>query len=366
VELISKIRDHGVKWFFQRVVRELQFPTRPWTQRPIDGLIRLKRAVLFERRRDSPYLRAVYDLEVGANTYDFACFLVAAEMEATRQGLPGYEVVLLPKYRKDLYDSDYARIVDDPAQQWRLQELLIPLTLLSARCKGVLVVRDRDIAAAYIEGYRVFPELYGPWSLRAIDYVNFYRTAKERGFEGLAASEHARRAVSRWLHARNITKPPIVITLRGYGHDPARDSNLPEWRELSHHIAGLGFEPIIIPDTEAATENPPGDGFSGRYFLEACWNLDIRMAMYESAYVSLFVNNGPAQLPVLSRTCRYIIFKWAAMGSPLASVEFLASRGLEPGKPFPFAMPWQYLIWEEDTYATMSRHLKAFMDAHPA
>lgn len=365
MQLIEKIRDHGVKWLVQRVLRELQFPTRPWTQRPIDGLIRLKRAILFERRRESPYLRAVYDLEVGANTYDFACFLVAAEMEATRRGLPGYEVVLLPKYRKDLYENDYARIVDESGHQWRIQQLLIPLTHMSARCKGVLYVRDRAIATGYIEGYRVFPELYGPWSLRAIDYVDFYRTAKERGFEGLAASEHARRSVSRWLRTRDITKPVIIITLRGYGHDPARDSNVSEWRKLSHHIAKLGFEPIIIPDTDVATDPLPAEGFSGRYFLEACWNLDMRMAMYEAAYVSLFVNNGPAQLAALSRSCRYVIFKWATSESPLASVEYLASRGLEPGKPFPFAMPGQYLVWEDDSFETMAYHLKAFLQAHP-
>jgi hypothetical protein len=363
--LIDKIRDHGLKWFIMRIARELQTPTRLWTQGPIDRLVKLKRRFFGPVRRDTRYLRAVYDLEVSPNTYDFACFLVAAEIEATQRGLPGYEIVLLPKYRPDLYEHDYAKVVDDFSQQWRVQALLVPLAHLSDRCKGILVAKDRKIATDYIAGQRVYPELYGSWTLRGIDYVEFYRRSAEAQFEGLSASEHARRAVSRWLAARKISKPQIVITLRGYGHDPARDSSIPDWQRLSRYVAELGFQPIIIPDADVATDDPSGGAFEGLHFLEACWNLDLRMAVYEAAYLNLFVNNGPAQLAALNRRCRYIIFKWATIRSPLATIEYHKGRGMEPGEPFAFALPWQRLVWEEDSFAIMAQHVKAFVDEYP-
>lgn len=327
----------------------------------MNAYARLRKSLFTGTEKKSKYLRAVYDFEVCALTYDFACFVIFAEIEATSRKFEGFEIVLVPRHRPELIESEYSKIVTDDEKEWRVRSLLVPIAHLSPMCKGILCASDRQLALDYIRGNPVFPDLYGQTSLRGLDYPAFYKKARTGNFTGLNATRHARDVVAQWLRARNISGDIVVITLRAYGHDPARNSNIPEWEKLSEHIVTLGLTPVVIPDVGMATEDLSRYQFFGYFFSEACWNIDLRMAIYEVAFVNLFVNNGPAQLAMLSRKCRYLLFKVSAESSPLATIEYLRSMGLEPYKSLPFALPWQRFVWEDDNYLVMARHLNEFV-----
>src|SRR5262245_63366675 len=67
-------------------------------------------------------------------------------------------------------------------------------------------------------------------------------------------------------------------------------------------------------------------------FPEAAWNVPLRMALYERAFVNLGVNNGPMGLAWLNARACYATLKIETANVPQSSLGFIRSFGFEPGK----------------------------------
>jgi hypothetical protein len=116
-----------------------------------------------------------------------------------------------------------------------------------------------------------------------------------------------------------------------------------------------------VPDTDAALES--NQEFEGLTLCnEAAWNLGLRMALYQSSYINLFVNSGPASLCILSSRCRYLLFKITAPDTHLASEQTLRQMGFEPGTTPGFATPHQKWIWDEDRLDLINREFEAMVE----
>jgi hypothetical protein len=84
-------------------------------------------------------------------------------------------------------------------------------------------------------------------------------------------------------------------------------------------------------------------------FPEAAWNIALRMAFFERAFLNLGVNNGPMGLAWLNARVRYATLKIETPQVPQSSLGFIRSFGFEPGKSLPFATPLQEWVWQDDT-----------------
>jgi hypothetical protein len=197
------------------------------------------------------------------------------------------------------------------------------------------------------------------------------RVSAAAGDWGLKAPEQGLRYVDQWIgrHARG--RKLVVVTLRQYAVDVERNSRTDDWVAFLNGLDQSRYFPVIVPDTDHALEEQ--GGFGGiAVFNEAAWNLGLRAALYERAYVNMFVNSGPASLCILNpRTC-YLLFKITVSGIHLASEETLREMGFEPNTQPSIATSRQRWIWEDDRrdviereFAAMVEHLEITSNAAP-
>jgi hypothetical protein len=88
---------------------------------------------------------------------------------------------------------------------------------------------------------------------------------------------------------------------------------------------------------------------------EAAWNVPLRMALYERAYLNLGVNNGPMGLCWLNETTRYATLRMETPDVPQTTRQYFRTLGFEPGESLPFATPLQEWVWEDDTEDAIQR-----------
>jgi len=78
--------------------------------------------------------------------------------------------------------------------------------------------------------------------------------------------------------------------------------------------------------------------------------LRVRLALYEEAFMNLSVSNGPCNLLIYSKYCKFLIFKFFVNDeqSPASLKNVEKILGLKKNQQFPFFNKYQKLIWDSD------------------
>ena len=336
------MRSFIVSSFISRVLRRLVYSiVRGW----------LSKGILF----------AVYDLEHYPISYDIIWFLVWVDLKRRREGLKHLQCVFVPcrdKTTEQLREG-YDAVVDSQSRAWRFNNICVEATALVPGC-GCVVSNTRAMADDMAVIARMFATSANPDSLPTI-----YRetidglTAEGSNWNGLSASIQGRRYTAQWLEAHIGNRKPVIITLRQYGFDAIRNSALEEWAAFAKNLDLATYGPVIIPDTDNAMAPVP-ELADFPHFSEAAWNLGLRMAVNELAYLNMFVNSGPGSLCFLNRKCRYLFFK-VTTPTILATDKQLRRLGFEPGQSPKFATPFQKWVWEPDNRDILRREFDAMV-----
>ena len=115
----------------------------------------------------------------------------------------------------------------------------------------------------------------------------------------------------------------------------------------------------MTPDTDHIAEFK--SSALGEYpcFEPACFDVDLRFALYEQAFLNMFVNNGPGAAATLDKKVRYLMFKLLVPSVPHCTEEFLRWNGFEIGETPKYATPFQRWVWDEDTEDVLWREFRA-------
>ena len=166
----------------------------------------------------------------------------------------------------------------------------------------------------------------------------------------LRARPERKANIEQWLTARGVGPRRLVtITLRDYAYMPQRNSNLQAWSAFARGLDSKLFYPVIIPDTDQTLRGLPSEIDGLTVFVEAAWNVGLRMALYERACLNMGVNTGPMGLCWLNDTTHYATLKMAPAGVPQTTEENFRSLGFDPDHSLPFANVGQELVWQDDT-----------------
>ncbi len=308
-----------------------------------------------------PTLTAFYDLEVSPISYDFAIFLTLAEIERRRAGADSVHIVIVPtaegQFRND--DAEY----DAANKRWRLHNILLPLCAAAPSPISISLCRDRGEAArieAGSDGPR-FPEGYATNAPTAGFMWSQVASASARGeaVPSLRAGAEARRSMEAWLGAHCGSRRPVTVTLRESSHFAARNSNTADWLQFARELDRDRYCPVIIRDTERIFA-PASSEFDGILCCPlASLNLDLRLALYELAWLNLGIPNGPTALFWLNAHIRFLMFGMINENAPGTSSVFVASQGLPHGGQLPHATPFQRLVWEPDNADVITREFAA-------
>ncbi len=368
ISILKKTKKYGFIWAYRRTLLELRIPETPMGKKIIPmnqfiyGLfsILLNPMRIFKRNeimKKTLYL--FYDLEISPVTFNFCETLSVANLHKNRLGLQYLYVVFVPGpyhgLRKE--SEDYERIIDVHSRLWRKRNILFPLTGLMPSCVGFTDCATRKEAEhiiTQIPHHNVYPPSY---STMFPTCVSFYEGAQSHSLNTMAlkATTCAMQYIAEWLKSRLLGRKLIVITLRQYSYMAARNSNLEAWENFSKSLDPQLYFVVIVPDTETALQKPEPKLSAFEHFREACFNIELRAALYESAYLNLSVNTGPFILCVLNKQCRYILFKIITESVPQTTKAAQIAHGFMPGHPPAFAQPYQAWVWEDDTEQTIQR-----------
>src|SRR5262245_54335755 len=367
-----KIKTKGPRWIVERLAAEASQPTTPpgrlahklvrSATSAAAALPRRLRALANPRPEDAAHtLFAFYDLQVSPITFDFLWFLVGADLERRRRGLDAVHVVIVPGRAGGLRREreDYENVVDAEARAQRISNILLPACPLLPTCAGVTHAASRRhagfIRAAlashlYPQGYEsVLPVFAG--SRECLQKAG----PDMPHIPSLRATTDSLRVVDRWAASHAGSRRIVIITLRNYAYAPARNSNMPAWIAFARSLDAARFIPVFVPDLEQ-TLNGQMQELQGYTVLgEVAWNLGLRMALYERAYVSMGVNTGPMGLCWLNARTNYATLKMAPANVPQTSPAFYRELGFEPGRSLPFATSTQELVWVDDTLVAIQR-----------
>lgn len=357
--LIAKLRTGGLTWLGERLHDEWQMPrTAPGQAlyRTIRAIGRSAGVALRDREaRGCPEtLYAFYDLGVAPVTYDILWFLVGAELERRRRDLASVHAVIVPGprggLRKETAELEHA--LDATTRRARIFSVLVPSCSLLPTFCGVTVAGNRAQAEQLVntaEG-AVFPPRYEPALPVYPGPQEPLRAAREERtlVAVLRAAPADMRAVASWLATHGCDRRVVTITLRAYDYVPRRNSNIPAWAAFARGLDSTRFSVVIVPDSDQCFTGIPAELHGMRIFSEAALAPGLRMALYQSSYLNLGVNNGPMGLCWLNAETRYITFKILNDAAPQTSAEYMKFLGFEIGRSLPFASPWQRWVWAED------------------
>jgi hypothetical protein len=253
--------------------------------------------------------------------------------------------------------EDYEDAVGLEARRFRVSNLLRPAIGLLPSCAGFAVAATRRQAAALrADATRVYPEGYEP-AVPTFHHPSDCLEAAQQGSDVavLRAPASALDAVDRWLAPRRGARRLVTVTLRYYSYMPARNSRLADWAKFARDLDPAEYFVVVVPDTDQTLDPLPSELDGLEVFSEAAWTLQIRMALYERAFLNLGVNNGPMGLCWLNRTTRYITLRMLTDGVPQTTIDFNMSFGFEPDRNLPFATPFQKWLWREPDTAEVVR-----------
>ena len=264
-------------------------------------------------------LVGMFDLEIESISFNFVEFLIGLELKSKHLNLGGFVINIVP--RRDgssKFEYGYDSIIDNSKKEWRIENLIIPLARLHPYCKGIQILPSRDSASIYLDCKHIFPKGYSLANPIQMDRADFYKEANDpKKITGLRATKASLEYIDKYISEKNITKNIVTITLRLYEYDKIRNSNLLEWKKFIGYLKKRGFHPIVIPDTEKAWGKEFAD-FKEEIFTDICWNMQLRLALSERAYMNLGVQNGPLTMMFFAPNCNVL-----QMNSPCDSKELV-------------------------------------------
>jgi hypothetical protein len=373
ISIFKKTQDNGLAWLYNRIILEFRIPETNTGKKlkPINiflykaymTITKPIRMILSKKNSTHNTLYLFYDLEVSPITFNFCETLGMANAYRKKLNLQYLYVVFVPGpndgLRKEM--DNYECIIDKNTRHWIKSNVLLPLTQLVPTCSGFTNCASRSKAEDIRKiAHYVYPPNY--LTLFPTD-CPFYEGARSQSTDimALESTTRALHYINQWIIPRAKGRKTITITLRQYNYMTARNSNIDAWSNIASWLEKNGYFVVIVPDTDAAMNIPPIELSQFVYCTEACWNIELRSALYESAYLNLGINNGPLALCWLNKKCRYIMFKIITPEASQTTEAALRKHGFIPGESPPFATKYQKWVWESDTIEVIQREFLAWL-----
>jgi hypothetical protein len=369
-KLVRGLRTYGLGYLAILARNELSYPRFSFTPRLRNAIIAVMDRVRADRSRQDAAgkdcLQFVCDLAVTSVAFDFAHCLAAAELKRRQNGLAAIEVIFVPGNVEGLRQEapQYDQVMPVAARHWRVRHILVAMLALLPSVRGYRFCSSRDEAATLISRVpsHLYPEDYRLYLPRQPSRRVVYDLAAQgmAVFPMLRAPQHARELIGHFLDRHAQGRKAIVITLRDYAYTPQRNSRIANWVLFAASLDRSVYVPIFVFDTETVMHRSEAD-VGGNIVCEAAsWDLEIRMALYEAAWLNMAVMHGPMELCWFGEASRYLIFLEVGL-APVGTRASLISAGHPPDRDLIFAKPYQHIVWEGDHLSILQREFEAML-----
>lgn len=369
-KIVRGIQTHGLKYFALRIRSELSYPRLPLARHIRNFVIavadRLRTGDAGRRYPPKDSLQFVCDLAVISIAFDFVHSLAAAELRRRQLGLPAMEVIFVPGPEDGLRREtrQYDEAISIAARHWRVRHILLGALALLPSVRSYTVCGSREKAAALItrDPEHLYPEDYRVYLPRHPTRRVVHDLAAQGipVFPMLRASDRARELIAQFLGRHAAARRAIVITLRDYPYTPQRNSRVEDWIQFASGLDRAIYAPIFVLDSETIMDRSKANLEDCIVCEGASWDIDLRMALYEAAWLNMAVMHGPMELCWFSESSRYLVFLEVGLARVHAESE-LADAGHPPGRDLIFAKPGQHIVWEGDHLPVIRREFEALL-----
>jgi hypothetical protein len=271
---------------------------------------------------------AIYDLRSHSVSYDFCYFLMDAEIYFSKKMIFEFDLFILIPPSFDDRSNEYLKYISSEDINLRIYNLIVPVASMNRCIRNISVKScEPSLNNSFINSV-IYPKGYCEYFNPSMHYSAIHKNIRDKCFHNFEAPSASLKDIKNWKIQNGIEKPLITITLRSYGFDAVRNSNIKEWDRFSKLLIKAGFEVCVVPDTiEWWSER---NEFEGCFFLkEASVNLYLRTALYESAELNFFYSNGVHALSVIDHRINSIIFSPILDGSLEASNKVQVGNGID-------------------------------------
>ena len=311
--LLKKINKKGFSWFVKRLALELRSPYYPISKKIVSFLVKIKSFHLTSnagsQKLNADNLNVFYDLNIEPNTFgDFISFLVEAEIFGNQHDKNKLFLWIIPKEIEISEDDDnLTKVLGVHNWEWRIFNVLVPMISLHPSYIGhALLPKGASINAIVNNDLRYpdgFSDNYRP---RLPDYLIRRENCTNNSFRGLSAPAQGKKYISDWSESLECNQKLISITIRDYDFDTSRNSNIGEWLKFADWLESKNYKPVFVPDAGLAW------GLDKRLkhhtiFRDVCWNVPLRMALYEECALNYFYSNGCANLAMFGKKVPSIV-----------------------------------------------------------
>ncbi len=255
---------------------------------------------------------ACYNITLQPNCFDFAPWLIDAEMTRVREGAPA------PLKVGFVSGADGGLRFYYPYQQMMFENVVRPMVPL------IGAVEDGR--------------------------ARYGRNPRGIAYRAVVDAAKAGEPAPRFRAPPDVEAPSgaVVITLREHFLDPLRNSQMSEWIPFARWLQGHGERVIFVRESHIADE--PLEGFET--CLAASRDLHTRMAIYERAKACFFVSNGPWNLVLFTQTpwAMFVDPEKNSVNDPDGWRDF---HGVAVGEQFPWSTPQQQVVWHRETFSSL-------------
>jgi hypothetical protein len=369
-KLVRGLRTHGLHYLAILAHNELSYPRFSCTPKLRNAMIAVMDRLRADRSRQDAIrkdcLQFVCDLAVISVAFDFTHCLAAAELKRRQLGLAAIEVIFVPGDVDGLREEapQYDRVMPVASRHWRVRHILVAMLALLPSVRGYTFCGSRDEAATLISRApsHLYPEDYRLYLPRqaARRVVHDLAAQGVTVFPMLRAPHRARELIAQFLDRTAPGRKAIVITLRDYPYTPQRNSRIDNWVLFASSLDRSVYAPIFVFDSETVMHRSEAD-VGGHIVCEAAsWTLEIRMALYEAAWLNMAVMHGPMELCWFSEASRYLVFLEVGL-APVGMKSTLINAGHPPDRDLIFARPYQHIVWEGDHLPVLQREFEAML-----
>lgn len=289
------------------------------------------------------HLHVYYDTRYGPVTFDYALFLVCAEAQRQKSGLPFIDLnIIAPDYRqRSPRDLEISR----DEKNWRVNHIHMRLPNLLPTVNRVAL--QKSIPSQIL--LPTFPSTYPPRTDKdtSVPYIPKYITKyflQGCDVQPFRASARALEISSKFTGATDY----YTISLRTTEFQRIRNSRLDEWYEVYKYLKSNGFNVFVIPDFEDVTATQEAYLYDWTIAEFATHELDLRLALYSQAIDNLCVNNGIAHIMSFAKV-PFKMFQMVTPGIDTTSESFIFKNAgvSKDGSPLYFE-PNQRWVWKDD------------------
>jgi spore maturation protein CgeB len=296
-----------------------------------------------------------YDLRRRPVSYDFmfflqACFILQQKFGTNSRLL----VVLLIPGNSPNYQASYGWTYEE--MKLRTKRILEQLLDFFPTFDRLLIEVSNDESAEELH-QRIFSHVPELISLnQQPHHREFYKTvnANPTKIMEIRASNPALKQIREYV-SRSRTRSFITVTIRNSRQSPERNNDFSALREfIDYAIRRKGLDVLVIPDADFTSVIE--EAYPDLVYSPAAFDFDLRLAIYESAIVNFFVNNGPSVAAELDRKIKSRLFKLVVPSVPHCTVEFIESQGYKFGQSPSYSNDSKW-VWAEDTFENMKTEL---------